>query len=264
MIDTALPIHLVTGVRAIGWRKARRGEAGPQPIWPICGGSGEAEDDTGDGESKDAGDDSDAADDQGDDTDTADSEGEDKPLGPAGEKALRAMKERLAAAEEMLTAAGITSKTQARRIARDRAKAKETKAAPKPVDNDKPVDDDADKPDPEKIRAEVRAELEAAALKERVLDKIEVKAAKGFADPTDAVAVLMRDHEIDDFLDGGKLDVEAIQDALDELLKKKPYLAAAAQGGSKRFQGSAEGGAKPQKPARPKSLDEAVQRHFAS
>lgn len=202
-----------------------------------------------------------AAGDQGDGTSKAD---DDEPLGPAGQKALDAMKERLKAAEDMLSAAGITSKTQARRIARERVDAKQKKTEPVEVSKNND-NNDGEKVDPEKIRAEVKAELESAALRERVLDKIEVKAAKGFADPTDAVAVLMRNHEIDDFLDDGKLDVEAIQDALDELLKSKPYLAAAAQGGSKqRFQGSAEGGAKPQKPARPKSLDEAVQRHFAS
>ena len=40
MLDTTLPIHVLTGVQAIGWRKARRGETGPQPIWPRGGAAG--------------------------------------------------------------------------------------------------------------------------------------------------------------------------------------------------------------------------------
>lgn len=120
--------------------------------------------------------------------------------------------------------------------------------------------------DVEKIRAEAleqaKKEAQQEALKERVLDKIEAKAAKEFADPADAVAMLMRGHTADDFIDDNKVDAEAIQDALKELLEKKPYLAAAAQGGKQRFQGSAEGGAKPHRPQRPQSLDEAVRRRM--
>ncbi len=74
--------------------------------------------------------------------------------------------------------------------------------------------------------------------------------------------MLLRDHKVDDFIDDGKVDVDAIQDALTELLEKKPYLGAAAQGGKNRFQGSAEGGAKSHKPQRPQSLAEAVNRRY--
>lgn len=49
-----LPRHPRTGQQAVGWRKARPGETGAQPIWPIFGG---AEDD---------GDDEDDQDDDGD------------------------------------------------------------------------------------------------------------------------------------------------------------------------------------------------------
>ncbi|MFI7608792.1 hypothetical protein ACIBTV_27280 [Micromonospora sp. NPDC049366] len=35
----SLPIHARTGLAAIGWRKPRVGETGPQPIWPVMGGS---------------------------------------------------------------------------------------------------------------------------------------------------------------------------------------------------------------------------------
>lgn len=151
-----------------------------------------------------------------------------------------------------------------RRTKRDKARIEELEGAKKPAVKDAKAGDDkaAAEVDVEKIRAEARAEAAREALQERVLDKIEAK-AKDFADPADAVAMLMRDRKVDDFLDGDKLDVEAIQDALKDLLEKKPYLGAAAQGGkTPRFQGSAEGGAKPQKPARPQSLDEAVRRRL--
>lgn len=154
-----------------------------------------------------------------------------------------------------------------RRTRRDKTRIEELEGAKKPaLPKDTKADDSkaVDEIDVEKIRADARAEAEKEALEERVLDKIELKAAKDFADPADAVAMLMRAHKVDDFLDDGKPDVEAIQDALKELLEKKPYLGAAAQGGKNRFQGSAEGGAKPTKPARPKSLNEAVQRRYAS
>lgn len=173
-------------------------------------------------------------------------DGDDKPLGPKGEKALQAEKDRRREADR-----------QRRQVARERddalaelaklRKAAETKAA----GGD---DADADKgPDLDAVRAEAReqakAEANAEILKDRVSDKIEVLAAKRFQDAGDAVTHLMRSSEIADFLDGGKIDAEAIKEALDELLEKKPYLAVAAQG-AKRFQGSGDGGARkgPQKP----------------
>jgi hypothetical protein len=121
--------------------------------------------------------------------------------------------------------------------------------------------------DVEKIRveaiAQAKQEAQQEALKERVLDKIEAK-AKDFADPADAVAQLMFNRSVDEFIDDNKIDVKAIQDALTELLEEKPYLGAAAQGGKNRFQGSAEGGPRPSRPSRPKSLDEAVRRRLST
>lgn len=155
-----------------------------------------------------------------------------------------------------------------RRTRRDKTRIEELEGKkPAPAKDAKGADSKADtEVDVEKIRADAleQAKKEAAqeALQERVHDKIELKAAKQFADPEDAVAMLLRTNKIEDFIDGGKVDVDAIQDALTELLEKKPYLAAAAQGGKQRFQGSAEGGAKSSKPARPKSLHEAVSRRY--
>lgn len=98
---------------------------------------------------------------------------------------------------------------------------------------------DGDKPDPEEIRKQARAEAQAEVLRERVLDRIEAKAAKLFADPEDAVALLARRAE--EFIDDGKVDSDAIADELAELLKKKPHLAAEKPA---RFQGGADGGAR--------------------
>lgn len=117
---------------------------------------------------------------------------------------------------------------------------------------------DDEEPDPEKIREEARAEARREALSERVADKIEAKAA-AFADPEDAVAVLLRSRDIEDFIDDDKVDVEAIADALKELGEKKPHLLA--QGG-KKFQGDGDGGARKGGQGRPKNLADAVGRHY--
>lgn len=190
------------------------------------------------------------------------SDGEPDPEGAdaledPGKKALDSMKARL-------------KRERDRRVTAEEALAEARKPKPKPkpppakpaADGTTPEAEPA--PDPAEIRREVEAEVKAEAARERVLDKIEVKAAKGFADPADAVALVMRDHKIEDFLDSGKPDAEAIQEALDELLANKPYLAAIpAQGGKPQFKGSADVGAKPQKPSRPQSLEEAVRRSLA-
>jgi hypothetical protein len=245
LIDTTLPLHAVTGTQAVGWRKARRDETGPQPIWPILGGSedNDADADTGNSEDGDA-----VAADQGDDnTDGQDADGDEdwKAKFEAQQRINRNLERR--------------TRRDARRIA-DLEVGKKDTSAKDTKPGDKPGDVDV-----EKIRSEAReqARQEALqeALKERVLDKIEAK-AKEFADPADAVAMLMRGRTVDEFIDGDKIDVDAIQDALTELLEKKPYLGAA-QGG-KRFQGSAEGGPKSHKPTRPKSLAEAIQRSYSS
>lgn len=127
----------------------------------------------------------------------------------------------------------------------------------KSLEGKAPAKDDDEKPDVDKIREEARAEAVREALHGRVEDKIEAK-ARAFADPEDAVAVLLRSHDIDDFIDGQKVDVEAIVDALKELGEKKPHLLA--QG--KKFQGDGDGGTRKGSPARPKNLGDAVSRHY--
>lgn len=164
-----------------------------------------------------------------DDTDSgADPEGTEQ-LGDAGKKALNEMK----------------AKWQAERDKRKEIEAKlaENAAPPKP--------DDA--VDPEKIRAQARAEARKEALAERVLDKIEAKAAKVFTDPADAKAFLEK--KASEFVDGDEIDLDAIDDALEDLAKRKPYMTVAAQGG-KRFEGSADGGART--PPKKSTLDDLI------
>jgi hypothetical protein len=204
-------------------------------------------DDTAD---SDAGRDDAPADDDGGVSDTdhddRDGKGDDPPLGPKGEKALQAEKDRRREADRTRRQA-VRERDEAIAELDRLRKAAEQKASAS--------DDDADKgPDLDAIRkeaeAKAKAEVKAEVLKDRVSDKIEVLAAKRFQDAGDAVTHLMRSGEIADFLDGDKIDAEAIKEALDELLDKKPYLAVAAQS-AKRFQGSGDGGARkgPQKPA---------------
>lgn len=120
-------------------------------------------------------------------------------------------------------------------------------AAAKTADADEKVDVD-------KIKADAKAEATAAVTRDRVLDKIEAKAGAKFSlDPEDVAALVLRRKGVDEFVTAdGKVDAEAIADALDDLLKAKPNLAA--QGG-KRFQGDADGGARG---AGAKSLDQQI------
>lgn len=138
-------------------------------------------------------------------------------LGDAGKKALDAMKAKW-------------------RAERDGRKAAEDKlaAATKPAP-------ETDAPDLDAIRKEARAEADAESLKDKALDKLEAKAARLFQNPEDARAFLAG--KVDDFLDDGKVDVEAISEALADLLKERPYLGVT-QGDGKRFQGTGDGGPK--------------------
>ncbi|WP_327376206.1 hypothetical protein OG393_21005 [Streptomyces sp. NBC_01216] len=100
-----------------------------------------------------------------------------------------------------------------------------------------------------------RRQAEADALSKantRIL-KAEIRAAaKGrLNDPKDALTFL----DLDQFEVGedGEIDPEEIEDAIEDLLKAKPYLAAATV---KRFQGTGDGGAA-RKASRPKQLTRA-------
>ncbi|WP_411118993.1 hypothetical protein [Streptomyces sp. 058-1L] len=103
---------------------------------------------------------------------------------------------------------------------------------------------------------QVRRQAETAALtkaNQRII-RAEVKAAaKGvLADPADAYKFLDLDQfEVDE---NGDLDSEEVTEAINELIKAKPYLAAAT---AKRFQGTGDGGAAARKASRPKQLTRA-------
>jgi hypothetical protein len=113
----------------------------------------------------------------------------------------------------------------------------ELKAMLEDAGNGKDGNDDA--PDADSIRKQAKAEAAAEMLRERAMDKAVVKAAGKLSDPEDARVWLAAN--VEDFIDGDKLDQDAIAEAIDDLLKNKPYLAA--QGG-KRFGGSGDGGAR--------------------
>lgn len=181
-------------------------------VYPVPAGGAEDDTATADDTSTDEG----TSDDDADATASDDDDGsdDDKPLGPEGEKALRAMKKRARDAEKEL-----------RRI---RAEA------------DKPKSDDGDKPDPDAIRQEVETEVRQQYARDRALDKLEAKAARKFQNP-DLARKLLSD-QADDFLDEkGNPDVEAITEALEELLSDEPYLAVQ---DDQRFKGDADGGAR--------------------
>ncbi|WP_432008921.1 hypothetical protein [Streptomyces bacillaris] len=181
------------------------------------GSDSEGADDT-DGHDADDGDD-DAGDTDGDDADGAD--GDADALGDKGKRALASMKGKW-------------------RTERDKRKALEDQLAAAAADDE---------------AATARREAEQAALakaNQRII-RAEVKAAaKGvLADPADAYKFLDLDQfEVDE---NGDLDSEEVTEAISELIKSKPYLAAAT---AKRFQGTGDGGAA-RKAGRPKQLTRA-------
>lgn len=231
-----LPVHPSTGARALGWRKARPGEDDGElyPIWPILGAADDDDDDGGQDDDTDSGDDDQDDDSDGDqddadgddggdqDDDADDDDGADQ-LGDKGKKALDRMKEKLKA-----------ERTRRRQAEQQLAQGKNKDGGP-----------DGD---------DVRRQAEQAATAKanaRILRSEVRAAAKGrLADPRDALTFLdLEQFEVDD---NGQVDEDEINDAIDDLLKSKPYLAA--QGG-RRFQGTADGGAT-RKAGQPKQLTE--------
>ncbi|MGW2539428.1 hypothetical protein ACWC5I_00770 [Kitasatospora sp. NPDC001574] len=224
MLDTTLPLHTLTGLRAVGWRGPRFGEDGPQPIWPIRGGDGTDDDGQDDG---DQGDDDETDDDQDDDRDGDDQDNE-KDLGDAGKKALRELRK-----ENRQLKAQIRQGTQ-----QDKKK------------------DDGD--DPEALRTQAREEARAEVWTERVEAAAIAAAAGRLANPQLAARLLdLADIPTND---KGRPDREAISELIDDLLEDEPYLAApsAKDTGGRRFQGDADSGARKTPKKSAASLGEAV------
>jgi hypothetical protein len=222
-----LPRHRLTGELALGWRRPRPGETDAQPIWPILGASPEGEEDEeeegGEGAAGEEDENANGGEGQGDEEGAL--EGADQ-LGDAGKKALDAMKSRA-------------------RAERERRKAVEKELADlKAAATKTPKDGEKDVPDVEAIRAEAQQQARTEALRERALDRLEARAARQFANPEDARAFLAG--RVEDFIDGGQLDTEAIDEALEDLLKQRPYLGSEqAEMRQRRFKDTGDGGARP-------------------
>lgn len=219
MDRSTLPRHACA--HAPGWARPY----GTGPFSPFFYASGDDEDDT-DGAADEGTDDDEG--DGGQDDDGADSDGQDgddpegaDALGDKGKRALASMKGKW-------------------RAERARARELEQQLAAK---------DGADEAEAARRKAEADAVAKANA---RIL-KAEIRAAaKGrLSDPSDALTFL----DLDQFEVGedGEIDPEEIEDAIEDLLKNKPYLAAAT---AKRFQGTGDGGAA-RKASRPKQLTRA-------
>lgn len=216
MHDRTLPRHPRTGLVALGWRNARPGETERQPFWPVLGGAPEDDEDEGGEDQSD--DDTDQDDDAGAGNSADDDPDGTEDLGDKGKRALDAMK----------------AKLRDERTKRKAAEAENATLKAKPADGTS---------DEQAIREQARVEARAESLRERALDRLEAKAARLFADPEDARAYL--GSKVEDFIDGDAIDTEAITDALEDLLKRKPYLAATvAPGGKPRFEGTGDGGAR--------------------
>ncbi|MET9516396.1 hypothetical protein [Streptomyces sp. NPDC002994] len=125
------------------------------------------------------------------------------------------------------------------RAERDRAKELEQRLADK---------DGAD--EAETTRRKVESEALAKANARILRAEVKAAAAGKLADPADAYKFLDLDQfEVDD---DGNVDAEEVAEAIEDLIKSKPYLAAAT---AKRFQGTGDGGAA-RKAGRPKQLTE--------
>ena len=98
-------------------------------------------------------------------------------------------------------------------------------------------DGDGDGQDVDKVRREALAEATKQANDRIIRSEVKAAAAGKLADPADALRLLdLSQFEVDG---DGEVDEDAINEAISDLIKKKPYLAA--QGG-RRFQGSGDGG----------------------
>jgi len=137
-------------------------------------------------------------------------------LGDAGKKALDAMKAKWKDADSR-------AKASASEVASLRATAEGREAEYKAEQDNQKVRDEA-----------------LSAANQRIL-KAEVRAAAAgkLADPADALRFL--DLSSIEVGEDGEIDAATVASAIDDLIVSKPYLAAQ---GSKRFQGSADGGAR--------------------
>ena len=96
-----------------------------------------------------------------------------------------------------------------------------------------------DAPDPEKIRAEIRTELQAATNTRLIAAEAKAALAGKVHKPATALRLLdLSEVEVDA---DGNVDTQALDDLIVKLLEDEPYLAVA-QGTPQRFQGKADQG----------------------
>lgn len=205
-LDTDLPVHPFTGLEALA-------VIGGRPVWPVLGGAPDDEDgtDTGDEDVEDQDQDEDGTDGPAEE-EAEDEDGDDAPLGPKGEKALKAEKER--------------RRSEAKRRRKLEAELADLKSGGK-----------AD--DPDQIRRQAEQAATAKANQRIIRAEMRAAAAGKLADPADALTFIDTDQfEVDE---DGNIDVDEVADAISDLIKTKPYLAAAT---AKRFQGTGDGGAR--------------------
>ncbi len=149
-------------------------------------------------------------------------ETDDKPLGPAGEKALAAEKDKRRA-----------ESAKRRELEAQLAALKASASA------------DTEKADLDAIKAQAIREANAAAAQRILRSEIKAAAAGKLADPADAYKFLdLADFEVNE---NGDVDTAEIASAITGLLTSKPYLKAAQSG-----HGSADGGVR--KGSRPDQL----------
>lgn len=146
--------------------------------------------------------------------DGSDPEGSDA-LGDAGKKALDAMKTRWKSERE--TRRKLEEELEALRA---------------------PKSGDTDQPDAKEIKRQATREANAKANARILRSEIKAAAAGKLADPADALAYL--DPSAFEVDENGDVDASELADAIEDLLTRKPYLAATAR---PRFQGTADGGA---------------------
>ncbi len=196
-----LPTHPSTGLTALAVLPSGR------VVWPVLGGSEEnaTEEEPPEEGAEGPGEDPEGEEEEGD------AEG-DKPLGPAGEKALKAEKER--------------RRAEAKRRRELEAELARLKGG-------------GEQGDPDAIRREAAEAATAKANARIVRAEVRAAAAGKLADPKDALKFLDLDQfEVDE---DGEIDTDEIADAITDLITNKPYLAA--QSG-KRFQGTGDGGSR--------------------
>lgn len=166
----------------------------------------------------------------------ADGPGDIDALGDAGKRALDAMKaERNTARAEarqwqrLAKELGVDDATGLRELI---ASAGKPKDAPAEAPEESAVD-------VEQVRRDAQLEATRKANERILRSEVRAAAVGKLADPADAYKFL--DLDKFDISDDGDVDEEEIADAIEDLIKTKPYLAAAT---ATRWQGTADGGAR--------------------